>query len=148
MLLREDTAGVLLDADVAASRMALEVLDAALAGADLAHGGARRLVALLESDGFEELPHPEGAGVARGASRREDVVRSDRLVAVRHGRRFTEEERAVVPHPLEIPPRFRGLDLDMLERILLCDVERLLVGRDDDHLAVVVPCAYCDLRGR
>ena len=60
---------VLLDADVAAARVALEVLDPALARADLADHDARRLVALLVGDGLEELPDPEAARVARRAAR-------------------------------------------------------------------------------
>ena len=139
---------VLLHADVAAARVALEVLDPALARADLADHGARRLVALLEGHGLEELPDPEPAGVARRAAGREDVVRADRLVAVGDGRRLAEEERAVVAHPLEVPARVGGLDLDVLERVRVGERERLVVRVDDDDLAVVLPRPRRDVGGR
>ena len=138
---------VLRHADVAAARVALEVLDPALTRADLADHGARRLVALLEGDGLEELPDPEPAGVARRAAGREDVIRADRLVAVRDGRRLAEEERTVVPHPLEVPARVGGLDLDVLEGVVVGSGERLVVRVDDDDLAVVLPRPAGDVRG-
>ena len=106
------------------------------------------LVALLEGHGLEELPDPEPAGVARRAAGREDVVRADRLVAVGDRRRLAEEERAVVPHPLEVPARVGGLDLDVLEGVRVGGGERLVVGVDDDDLAVVLPRPRRDLGGR
>ena len=139
---------VLRDPHVAASRVALEVLDPRLAGADLTDHDARRLVALLVRHGLEVLPDPEPAGVARGARRREDVVGADRLVAVGNRRRLPEEERAVVAHPLEVPARVGGLDLHVLERIGIRELERLVVRVDDHHHAVVLPGSRGDIRRR
>src|SRR3954452_11006045 len=120
----EHGVAVLVDTDVAAARVTLEVLDPALTGADLADHHARFLVALLEGHGLEELPHPQATRVTCRAARREDVVRADRLVAVGDGRRLTEEQGAVVAHALEVPPRIRCLDLDVLERVFVGDLDR------------------------
>src|SRR4051812_16833090 len=97
--------------------MPLEVLDPALSRADLSDRRARLLVALLVGDGLEKLADPETARVPRRAGGRKDVIRADRLVAVRDGRSLAEEQRAVVAHPVEEPARLGRLDLDVLERV-------------------------------
>ena len=105
-------------------------------------------VALLEGDGLQELADPQPARVAGRPSRGKDVIRADGLVAICDGRRLTEEERAVVPHPLEVPARVRRLDLDMLEGVGVGQADGLVVRFDHDHLAVVVPGPAGGLRCR
>ena len=119
-----------------------------LAGADLADQDARRLVAFLEGDRLQELPDPQTARIARGAPGRKDVVGPDRLVAVRHRRGLAEKEGTVVPHPLEVPARVGGLDLDVLGRVRVGDLERLVIRPDDDHLPEILPGHARDVRGR
>ena len=103
-------------AHVAAARVRLEALDAALARADLADRRAlRRGVAhLLVGHGLEELADPEPAAVARRAGRRQDVVGADRLVAVGDRRALAEEERAVVAASARGTSAGPGEDLDVL----------------------------------
>src|SRR6185295_19169199 len=96
--------------------VAPEALDGAQARAVLAHFHARLGRDLLVGAGLQELADPEAAGVARGAQGRERVVGADDLVAVGDVGFRPEEERAVVPHPVQKISRVFAEDLDVLGR--------------------------------
>ena len=76
------------------------------------------------------------------------MIRADRLVAIGDGRRLAKKQRAVVPQPLEVPARVSSLNLHVLERVGVGDRERLVVRRDENHLAVVLPRPGGDVRRR
>src|SRR5207247_2686728 len=120
----------------------------ALARADLADHDARLKGRALVGHGLEVLADPEPARVPGRAPCREDVVRSDRLVAVRDRRRLAEEEGAVVAQSREVPVRVARVHLYVFKGELVCLATRLLVVADDANLAVVAPRYRRDVRGR
>jgi hypothetical protein len=129
--------------------VALEELDPRGAAAHAAEErAARRVRDLLVGDGLEVLAHPEPAGVAGAAQRRQDVVGSDHLVAVGHAGVLAEEEGAVVAHPLQRLSRFGGEDLHVLGREGVADLPELVHVVDHDHLSVVPPRGFGEVLGR
>src|SRR6266511_2757917 len=137
-----------IDAEIAASCMRLEVLDPALARADLPDLGACLGRCTLVGNRLEVRADPHAAGVASGAGRREDVVRAGRFVAVCDRRRLAHEEGTVVAQTREVPLRVARMYLHVLERELVCHATCLLVVGDEDDLAAVVPRHRGDVRSR
>src|SRR5262245_61299517 len=115
---------------------ALDLADPRDDGGDACAGLAREA---LIGHGLDELADPQAPGVSRRAAGRQDVIRPEGLVGIGHGGLLAHEQRAVVPEASDVPVVPPRLHLEVLGRVLIGDLRRLLVGADDDDLAVVLP---------
>src|SRR6202030_291581 len=106
-------------------------------GADL--GGRFVRDHLLVGMRLQEFADPQAPGISACLPRRQRMVRSDHLVAIRDIGTGTEEQGAVGVHVLQEPVVAIGHDLDMLGGAVVGNGEMLLIAVTGNHFAVIPP---------
>src|SRR5438132_6701088 len=119
--------------------MRLHALEARDARSERREVAVRLARHALPGEHLEELVHREPARVARRAFGRQDVVRPGRLVAERDGSLLAQEKRAVAREMREPPVELARLHLEMLGRVAVRELHRLLARLADHDLAMIAP---------
>jgi hypothetical protein len=112
---------------------------------DVAIGVARHP---LPRERLEELVNRQSARIARSTLRRQNVVRSRRLVAECDRRLFAEKERPVAGEPREPPVEIARVHFEMLRCMRVGELRDLFARARDGDLAIVAPRARCRIARR
>ncbi len=124
-----------------------EALDGAKPRAVFGDLGARFFGDLLIGDRLDEFPHPESAGVARGALGGQRVIGADDFVAEGHVRFRPEEHRAVIFHVIQEVARVASENFDVLVGEAVRFARGFLEVAHQNDLPVVAPGDRRDIRG-